>query len=251
MTRSPSKVVRGAILSAFVGVISVGISPGTLAIVLSGISPSFGELVGLSGVLSATPDQPAVNISSSGDTASAGSASDFGLSTELLLVDAASDVDGSPGAGSAAADATGNGLPAGLLALNDASLGSIGAQSFGSSASVNGGGAFNRSGTTSPSGASLPIADQPFILSENPAPGTTPTDSGSPEIVPGGDGPSEDVVPNPVTPVAFSLPLFITPAQVVPVVPAPATLLLLLAGMPGLLLLRRRRGRPTDGSGKV
>ncbi len=249
MARSPSKVVRGAILSAFVGVISVGISPGTLAIVLSGISPSFGELVGLSGVLSATPDQPAVNISSPGDTASAGSASDFGLSTELLLVDAASDVDGSPGAGSAAADATGNGLPAGLLALNDASLGSIGAQSFGSSAaSVNGGGAFNRSGTTSPSGASLPIADQPFILSENPAPGPTPTDSGSPVIVPDGDGPSENVVPNPVTPVAFSLPLFITPAQVVP---APATLLLLLAGMPGLLLLRRRRGRPTDGSGKV
>jgi hypothetical protein len=255
MTRSPSKVVRGAILSALAGVISIGISPGTLAIVLSGISPSIGELAGLSGVLSATPDpQPAVNIGSSNDTV--GSASVSGVSAQVLLVAAASDGDGSPGIESASAGATGTGVSAGPTSLSDASSLAFGAQSFGSTASANGIlAALPRMGTASPVGASLPIADQPFILSENPAPSTTPTDSGSPVIVPGGDdGPSEKVVPNPVTPVASPLPLFgdpaenevqaVTPAQEVP---APATLLLLLAGMPGLLLLRRR-GRPIDDS---
>jgi hypothetical protein len=120
---------------------------------------------------------------------------------------------------------------------------------------------------TTPTDAGSP----PIVLKDNP--GTTPTDAGGPPIVlkdiPGGDAPggppvndnfpSEDVVPDSVRPVASPLPLFdnpagneaqaITPAQ--EEVPAPATLLLLLAGMPGLWLLRRRRGRPTDGSGKV
>ena len=289
-TRSSSKVVRGAILSAFAGVISIGISPGTVAIVLSGISPSIGELAGLSGVLTDTPDpKPAVNISSSNDTASAGSASVSGVSAEVLLVAAASDGDGSPGIGSASAGATG--VSAGPPSLSEASALAFGAQSFGSTASANGIlAALPRMGTASPVGASLPIADKPFIVSESPAPSSTPTDSGNcsseqpaegsaasrerdlcgPVIplkdIPGGDGvgpggppvndnfPSENVVPNPVTPVAFPLPLFddpgnaeaqvITPAQEIP---APATLLLLLAGMPGLLLLRRR-GRPIDDS---
>jgi hypothetical protein len=280
MTRSPSKVVRGAILSAFAGVISIGISPGTVAIVLSGISPSIGELAGLSGVLTATPDsQPAVNISSAGDNASGS-----GLSTELLLVHAASDVDGSASAG--------NGVSAGPPSLSQASPLAFGAQLFGSIASVTGILAdLPRLGTASRVGASLPIADKPFIINENAASSSTPADSVScssseqpaedstasrePDLcgpvivlkdIPGGDGvgpagptvndpfPSEPVVPNRVTPVASPLPLFddragddaqaLTPAQEVP---APATLLLFLAGMPGLLLLRRR-GRPIDDS---
>jgi hypothetical protein len=250
MTRSPSKFVRSAILSAFAGVISIGISPGTVAIVLSGISPSIGELAGLNGVLTATPDsQPAVHISSAGDNASGGPASGSGV--ELLLVQAASDVDESPGTGA-------TGVSAGPPSLNEASPLAFGAQSFGSNASVTGILAdLPRLGTASRVGAPLAIADEPFIVSENAAPAapsSIPTDSGPGEPpVNDNNFPSEKekVVPDSLTPVAFPLPLLeneeaieIRPAQEVP---APATLLLLLAGMPGLLLLRRR-GRPIDDS---
>lgn len=300
MTRSPSKLVRSAILTAFAGLISVGISPGTLAIVFSGISSSFGELVGLSGVLTVTPaPQPAVNISAPGDIASAGSVSFSGLLSEgLLLVHAASDVDGLPGIRSASADATVNGLSANLSSLTGASFISFSAVSVGSTASVKGDfGALTRSGATSLVGASLSVAGKPFIIDSSPAPNTVvvctdPQEDPGAEALPpsdlcglkvtlneqilSGDGvesggitvnaihvqfddfplgnagviDGEIVISNSqATLRAIQVQSDETQATLTPTqeVPAPATLLLLLAGVPGLLLLRRR-GRPIDGS---
>lgn len=290
MTRLPSKLGRGAILTAFTGVISIGISPGTFAIVVTGVSASFGELVGVNGVLTVASDpQPAVNIS----TASAGSASYSGLlNSGLLLADAPSDVDGLPRTGSAPADATVNGPSPGLPSLSRASLSSFGARSVGSTAFPNGyPGSLTSSGRTSLAGASLSVAGLPIVIAASPAPNTVAIDSGDcsdeqkaqrenpqedstealhendwcvlkgilNEQVVSGDGigsgsvtvnDGESVISNSQVPsgnagaIAAETQATLTPAQEVP---APATLLLLLGGLPGLLLLRRR-GRPIDDS---
>lgn len=284
-TLSPSKLVRSAILTAFAGVISIGISPGTLGIVLSGISPSLGELVGLTGVLSVAPDpQPAVNISSRGDTASARAASFSGLLTGPLLVHAASDAHGLPAMRFASADATANGLSASPASPTGGSLLSFGAPFLGFPALANGHiGAPTRSVATSLAGASLSVAGTPIAIAASPA-----IDSGncsdkqetqqehpqedSTEALHGSDWCGLKVILNEqilsgdgvgsgrvtvnddfplgnagmidVVSVNSNSPATVTPAQEIP---APATLLLLLAGVPGLLLLRRR-GRPTAGS---
>src|SRR5262245_24084355 len=86
-TRSPSKSVRSAILMALAGVISIGISPGTLAIVISSTSANLADLVGL-GAPTTAEAKPAGDISSHRE--STAEASYSGLLTDgLSLLQAA------------------------------------------------------------------------------------------------------------------------------------------------------------------
>src|SRR5262245_4229323 len=111
---SPSKSVRSAILMALAGVISIGISPGTLAIVISSTSANLADLMGL-GTPVATEVRHAGDLSSPRDKAEV-SYSGL-LSDGLSLLQAALD-ETLPDTASSPAQAAINGLSPNLGSLS-------------------------------------------------------------------------------------------------------------------------------------
>src|SRR5262245_6249280 len=121
---SPSKSVRSAILMALAGVISIGISPGTLAIVISSTSANLADLMGLG-----TP--VATEVRHAGDLSSPDKAevSYSGLLSDgLSLLQAALD-ETLPDTASSPAQAAINGLSPNLGSLSNASFSSFGTPS--------------------------------------------------------------------------------------------------------------------------
>src|SRR5688572_29571861 len=97
-----SPVVRHAVIALFSGVVALGYAPAAKALVISGSSLAFGESVDLTGALTLTSGPTPV---ASGTAPPPYANSDLLasatvgaiLTTDLLEVNASSDVDGSPG----------------------------------------------------------------------------------------------------------------------------------------------------------
>jgi hypothetical protein len=263
-TQSPSKSVQSAILMALAGVISIGISPGTLAIVVSSTSANLADLMGLAAPATAEA-KPAGDLSSPRETTRA-EVSYSGLLTDgLSLLQAALDETLPDTASSPAI----SGLSPNLGSLGGAGFSSFGGSSVGPVASLNNFGGLGGpvSGTSTSTASTAPTA---LAVESGECANST---SGSCEVnVTVGDGPlpstADDIVVQ-ADDVATPSPAAIDPQSIITQaaaedapdpsgatpgdqvirpaqdeVPAPATLLLFLAGLPGLWMLRRR-GRST------
>jgi hypothetical protein len=254
------------------GLCAAGFSFTAPAVVISGSSSSYGESVALTGALIVTSgplptaggtaplpytDGPNSLVSASAPPV---------LSTGVLTVNAASNVDGLPGSRFASADATVNGLAVNLVdPISTLSLLSLGATTVFSNAMVSGEfGGLTGVRNTLLTGATLTVAGVPIVLLAAPLANTVAFNGGGLQILlneqptAGGDGlTAESIVVNAIhisfANFAFGLGVLngdiivshsqaaLTATATPPAaVPAPGTWMILVAGLAALWVQRRK-----------